>query len=297
MTAFRLIKEIPCKNLLGEGVQWNHQDQSFWWTDIKSNTLFRFHLESEKLDTWCMPENLGCFAFVIDSDEILLGLATGYAWFIPSTGAIKWIAQPEAHWVGNRFNDGRVDRQGRFWVGSITEQKNAEDQSAGLYCLNTQQQVSQHLSGLQISNSLCWNLSGNCLYHADSPSHQIQAYDFDVDAGTLSAPRVFATTPEGIEPDGACVDAQDHVWNAQWGSFEVVRYTPAGDIDTRLRLPVKQPTCVAFGGNKLNLLAVTSASIGLDEQSLVDQPSAGNLFIFETDYQGVEESWYRCEKE
>lgn len=297
MTAFRLLKEIPCKNLLGEGVQWNPIDQSFWWTDIKSNKLFQYQLASDQLSSWDMPENLGCFAFVQQDERMLLGLASGYAWFNPKTGDIDWIAKPESQWQGNRFNDGRVDRQGRFWVGSITEQKNAEGQSAGLFCLDQRQRVSQHLTGLRISNSLCWSLDGTHLYHADSPSHCIHRYDFDVHEGMLRNPQVFIETPQGIEPDGACVDSEDCLWNAQWGSYEVVRYSPAGERDLALRLPVKQPTCIAFGGEGLNLLAVTSASIGLGEQELVEQPSAGNLFIFETDYQGVPESWYRCEKE
>lgn len=297
MTAFRLIKEIPCANVLGEGIQWNHRDQSFWWTDIKSNCLFRYTIETEALQTWDMPENLGCFAFVEDSEDLLLGLASGYAWFNTKTGATSYISQPEAHWTGNRFNDGRVDRQGRFWVGSIMEQRYSEEQSAGLFCLDNRLDTRQHLSGLHISNSLCWSLDGKRLFHADSPTHCIQQYDFDVETGSLGVPSVFAKTPNGIEPDGACIDSQDYLWNAQWGSYEVVRYTPEGAIDTRLRLPVKQPTCIAFGGENLNLLAVTSASIGLNEQSLNEQPSAGNVFIFETDYRGVPESWYRREKE
>lgn len=291
---FELIDEVPCANLLGEGVQWNHRDQSVWWTDIKSNKLYRYHLHSKTLKTWAMPEFLGCFAFVENDERMLLALASGFAWFNPETGAIEWIAKPEAHFIGNRLNDGRVDRQGRFWVGSIMEQQNSPEQSASLFCLDHAQQVSTHLTDLRISNSLCWSADSKRLYHADSPSHQIKVYDFDAISGSLSNGRVFAQTLDAVEPDGSCIDAENHLWNAEWGGQRLVRYSPEGREVTVLPMPVSQPTCMAFGGEEMNLLFVTSARIGLSDDALAEQPRAGNLFIYRTAFSGLNECWYKA---
>ncbi len=288
-----LIAQIPCANILGEGVQWNHHEQAVWWTDIKSSKIFRYHLESKQLQTWNTPEAVGCFAFAENDERMLLALASGFAWFDKDTGSVEWIAKPEANLVGNRLNDGRVDRQGRFWSGSIVEQKNAPDQSAGLFCLDVQGNSSRHLSGLAISNSLCWSLDSKKLFHADSPSHQIKVYEFDAQTGTLGKGKVFAQTSDSVEPDGSCIDADGCLWNAEWGGSRLVRYNPEGAQVYELKTLVTQPTCMAFGGEDMNLLFITSARIGLSDEALSAQPEAGNLFIYRTSFKGVTECWYK----
>lgn len=285
----QLVDTVPCENTLGEGIQWNKEDGCFWWTDIHSSKLYRYHLETKKVSTWDLPEKLGCFAFAKDDSRILAAFASGFAWFDVEAGSVEWIAKPE-NIPGNRSNDGRCDRQGRFWMGTVVDEKKSAEQFASLYCLQKSGEVSKHLSGLRISNSLCWSPDSRKMYHANSPSHILHSYDFDAQTGQISNPQVFAQTEEGVEPDGACVDAEGFVWNAQWGASRVVRYAADGTRDFVLSMPVSQATCLAFGGDKLNLLAVTSARIGLDEQALKQQPQAGNVFIFETDVFGLEES-------
>ena len=279
---------IPCANVLGEGIQWNAQDQAFWWTDIHAARLYRYGLVEDRLSHWQLPERLGCFAFAENDGRMLAAFASGVAWFDPASGALEWIARPEAHLPGNRANDGRCDRQGRFWWGSLVEQD--QGQSASLYCLDQQLQLTRQLQGLRISNALCWSPDSRLMYHADSPSHSIQVYDFDAATGALGQRRLFAQTPPGVEPDGACVDAEGCVWNAQWGGSRVLRYMPDGSLGLHLDLPVSQPTCVAFGGEQLNLLAVTSARVGLTDTQLAAQPQAGHVFIFQTPFQGLPEA-------
>lgn len=292
MVALTLIDTIPCSNLLGEGVQWNHLDGCFWWTDIHSAKLYRYHWGSKKLTHWDLPEKLGCFAFAKNDSRLLAAFASGFAWFDPEGGALEWVAKPEADLIGNRSNDGRCDRQGRFWMGSIREQQHTPEQCASLYSLAADGKVSRHLTGLHISNALCWSPDSRKLYHADSPTLSINVYDFDAATGALSNRQLFAQLEQGIEPDGACVDAQGYLWNAQWGGSRVVRYAPDARQDFVLPMPVTQPTCVAFGGDNLNLLAVTSARIGLTDEALQQQPQAGHVFIFQTDVQGLEESHF-----
>lgn len=294
MTSYELIDQIPCANTLGEGVQWNHREQAVWWTDIKSNKIFRYHLASKQLQSWSTPEAVGCFTFCENDERILLALASGFAWFDKTSGELEWLAKPETHLTGNRLNDGRVDRQGRFWAGSIVEQRNTPEQCAGLFCLDAAGKSSQHLTGLAISNSLCWSLDSKKLYHADSPSHQIKVYDFDAQTGTLGEGKVFVQTSDQVEPDGSTIDAEGYLWNAEWGGSRLVRYNVQGEEAFELKTIVSQPTCMAFGGEEMNLLFVTSARIGLSEEALAAQPNAGNLFIYRTNFKGVNECWYKA---
>lgn len=287
--SFRLLKVVECQNRLGEGVQWNPQDESVWWTDIHSARLYRYHPASDQLKYWPAPERIGCFAFAEHDRRLLVAFASGIAWWDIHTGAVDWIARPEMDIPGNRLNDGRVDRQGRFWVGGLVEKTDFDGQSASLYSLTADGQLSRHLTGLGISNALCWSLDSRWLYHADSLSYSICRYPFDPATGQLGEGELWVKTPDGIAPDGACVDAENCLWNAQWGGSQLVCYSPAGEVLERLVLPVTQPTCVAFGGPDLSWLLVTSAREDLSQAQLAEQPLAGSLMIFESPVQGVPE--------
>lgn len=293
MSRFTLLHEVACQNRLGEGVQWNERDQSVWWTDIQSSLIYRFTPATEQLTSWPTPERIGCFAFSSSDSRLLVAAATGIAWLTLETGELEWLARPEQAIRGNRMNDGRVDRQGRFWVGGVVEENNAAHQTTALYSFDGSD-IHCHLSGLTISNALCWSRDGTHLYHADSPTGKIMQYPFDPVAGRISgAGRVFVAVESGLEPDGACIDSEDCLWNALWGSGQVRRYSPDGQQLTALDLPFSQPTCVAFGGPDLSWLIVTSARQGLDKAALDRQPKAGNLLIYQTDIRGLPEPCFK----
>jgi sugar lactone lactonase YvrE len=285
MVATRLIETLRVKNELGEGVIWDAAGAAVWWTDIQGSTLYRYSLQDKKLEQWATPERLGSFALVANSDKLICGFASGFAYFNPVKGAIQWLSKIEQDNPGTRLNDGRADRQGRFWAGSMVE---VGEQGAGaLYSIDHQLRVSSQISGLTISNGLCWSPDGKLMYHTDTPSRSIYRYDFDTVSGAISNQSLLVRTEKGCFPDGATVDAQGYIWSAQWGASRVARYNPEGETDFILPLPVSQPTCVAFGGSDLNSLFVTSAYEGLDAEARATQPEAGNLFIFETDIKGI----------
>ena len=285
MVATRLIETLRVKNELGEGVIWDAAGAAVWWTDIQGSTLYRYSPQDKKLEQWATPERLGSFALVANSDKLICGFASGFAYFNPVKGAIQWLSKIEQDNPGTRLNDGRADRQGRFWAGSMVE---VGEQGAGaLYLIDHKLRVSSQISGLTISNGLCWSPDGKLMYHTDTPSRSIYRYDFDTVSGAISNQSLLVRTEKGCFPDGATVDAQGYIWSAQWGASRVVRYNPEGETDFILSLPVSQPTCVAFGGSDLNRLFVTSAYEGLDAEARATQPEAGNLFIFETDIKGI----------
>jgi len=291
MITATLMETLKVKNTLGEGVIWDAIGAAAWWTDIDGSKLYRYDPAHKQLDHWSTPERLGSFALVADSDYLICGFASGFAYFNPHNPQIvdlQWLQKTEQDNPGTRLNDGRADRQGRFWAGSMVE---SGDQGGGaLYCLDQQLQVTSKVSGLSISNGLCWSPDSTVMYHTDTPSRRINAYDFDATTGAIANQRCLVRTEKGCFPDGSTVDSEGYIWNAQWGASQVVRYSPAGEVDFILPLPVSQPTCVAFGGPQLDRLFVTSATQGFDQQALLAEPEAGNVLVFQTNITGTPDS-------
>lgn len=297
MNDIKLLKTLTVANTLGECVLWNEPEQAFYWTDIPERTLYRWHPGADKLTQWNTPERLCSFGFVEGDDKTLIAaFESGIAFFQPESGKREWLAKPEADISGTRFNDGRVDRQGRFWSGTMVEADRAVDPqgnpvTASLYRVE-RGRCTQIETGLRITNSLCWSGDSGRQYLADSPAYAIDVCDFDPATGTPRNRRPFAQTAAPVEPDGSCIDAENHLWNAQWRGGKVVRYRPDGGVALEVPLPVIQPTCVCFGGPGLNWLVVTTARVDLSESEREQQPLAGSLFIFETPYTGLPESRY-----
>lgn len=279
---------VPVLNTLGEGVLWDKRSGAFWWTDIQNCKLYRFTLEDEILDVFQTPERLCAFGFTEEEGLLVAAFESGFAAFRPETGHVHWISKPFEGVAGLRFNDGRIDSAGRFWCGTMAEDGKGETiQKSKLFCLNEKLQVSEHISDIHIANSLCWSPGGKYMYFADSPKQQIQRFDFDMATGVCSKSEIFASTTGSVVPDGSITDGEGYLWNAQWGGSQVVRYTSDGTIDFILKMPVTQPTCVAFGGPDLNLLCVTTAQENLSDNALNSQPEAGNLFIYQVETNGL----------
>jgi sugar lactone lactonase YvrE len=283
---------IPAANVLGEGVLWDDRAAALWWTDIQSKELLRFDWATQSLMRTALPHRLGSFGLIEGSGDIIAAFAGGIALFHPDHGTLQWISRPVAHLPHLRFNDGRVDRQGRFWTGTMIEAKSAGAE-ATLYSVNAEGATAEHQRGLQITNGLCTSPDGRTLYLADSPRAIIYRYTLDSADGTLHDQRVFARTTGGAVPDGANVDEDGCVWSAQWGGSRIVRYTPDGEIDRELIVPVSQPTCVAFGGPDRDLLFVSSAREGLDATELAQQPNAGDVLAYRVGARGLPEPRFR----
>lgn len=284
-----LIDTVAVGNTLGEGVLWDHLGHRAWWTDIQERRLYRYDPKTLELETFALPERLGSFGFIEGSERIVAAFESGFAYYLPESGELEWIARPP-HGPGKlRFNDGRVDRHGRFWAGSMVE--GGGKATGKLYCL-TKGTASVHLSGISICNSVCFSPDGRHMYFADTPHRKILRFDADAATGSLQNQTVLVETPRGAYPDGSNVDAEGHIWNAHWGAGRVVRYAPDGGISGGIAVPASQPTCVAFGGDDLNLLLVTSARENLGAAALAQQPHAGDLFIYRVGAKGIPESRY-----
>jgi L-arabinonolactonase len=287
--AAKLIDVLPVGNTLGEGVLWDPRSGVLWWTDIQERRLYRHEPVSRALREFELPERLGSFGLVADSESLVCAFESGFAFYQPETRRIEWLHRPKHAADNVRFNDGRVDRAGRFWAGSMVEGRGQP--SGQLYCLS-RGWIESHLSGIAITNSLCLSPQGDVLYFADSPQRTIWRFNLDEATGNLTNRQIFAVTPEGCFPDGSNVDAEGHVWNAHWSGGRVVRYAPDGSVSGSIELPASQPTCVAFGGADLDILFVTTAREHLSAQALAQQPQAGHVFAYQLDIKGLSDSPY-----
>jgi sugar lactone lactonase YvrE len=289
----KLLDVIETANILGEAPHWNTADQCLWWTDIHARRLLRLDPATRIVDAIGMPERLGCFTFCeADPGALLAGFETGLAIHYPASGRTGWIARPEQGASGRRFNDGRADRQGRFWISTMVEDHTlAAPASAGLYCLDTNGDFTERETEVEIGNGLCFSPDGATMYFADSARQTIHAYALQPDTGQLSGKRLFAQVGHGA-PDGAAVDSEGFIWSARWGAGCIVRHAPDGTVADTLAVPVSQPSCVAFGGPDLRLMFITSAREGMGPAALQADMRAGSLLIYESEIAGLPEPLY-----
>ncbi|WP_271409147.1 SMP-30/gluconolactonase/LRE family protein [Pseudomonas sp. Q1-7] len=280
--------ELDAGNILGEGILWCDRTQTLSWTDIQRATLFRLRPGGGVLQQWHLPERLASLALCEDEGWLLLALASRLAFFRLSDGALRTLHEIEPG-LPTRCNDGACDRQGRFVFGTLHEPSAGPRQPlGGFWRLHTDLSLERlPLLPVAIANSLAFSPDGTILYYCDSPSRQIHCCPY---GETLGPPRLFADlgAVPGV-PDGSCVDADGHLWNAQWGLGRVVRYAPDGAAQGIWPVPALQPTRPAFGGPLLDMLYLTSAREGRSITELAKDPLAGSLFRCQPGVRGLPE--------
>jgi sugar lactone lactonase YvrE len=278
---------LPAGARLGEGALWDVAEQALYWVDIKGRSVHRFDPITGDDRRWPVPEDVGSLALRAQGG-LVLALRSGFHFFDPASGVLTLVAAPEPERRDNRFNDGKPDRQGRFWAGSMHDPE--AEPTGALYRLDADRSWQRLLDGIVCSNALCWSPDGRTMYHADTPTRTVWAWDADPASGAVANRRVFVRVPEGDGvPDGATVDAEGFVWLAHWDGWRVTRYDPAGRVARVVRLPVQRPTCPAFGGPDLDVLYVTSATIGLTDTARARQPWAGGLLAAKPGVRGLPE--------
>ena len=280
------------RNILGEGILWDSRRQRLCWTDIQGHELYRYNWAAGEMEVFDTPARIGSFVLIADDDRLITAFSSGIALYDAPTGTIDWLARPEEIVAGIRFNDGRVDRRGRFWSGTMVEDEECPAKGC-LYSMDSRNGLRRHVRDVRISNGICTSPDGKRLYFADSPTRTIFVYELNEPQGVLGPQRVFATPPAGAVPDGATVDVDGCLWSAHWGGGCLVRYTPEGRIDRTIAIPASQPTCACFAGPNLDVLCVTSAREGLSESTLHSEPHAGAVFLYRAGIQGLPEPEYQ----
>lgn len=273
---------------VGESPVWSESEQAIYLIDIHGAELHRVHPESGRHDKWSLPERVGSIA-LCKNGGLLVALRKGLFHINPETMSFTPLAAVDEP-LENRLNDGRCDRQGRFWVGSMAEPPRAGVSAGSLYRYHGGARMEMMVGGLVVSNGLAFSPDGRRLYHSDSHASVscIWRWDLDPDTGQIFNRTLFAdTSATPSRPDGACVDAEGCYWVAGNGGGEILRYSPSGVLDRRLRVPVSKPSMMAFGGKNLDVMFVTSVSAFVAEPQA--EPLAGKLFALRPGVTGLPE--------
>ncbi len=273
-------------DILGESPLWDDQAQCLYWLDIRRPALRRLCPDTGRVDSWSLPGLAGSIALTNDH-RLLVALPQEIVLFDPDKGTMVPFVKPPPQPDGHRFNDGRCDAQGRFWVGTMHNLTRAPE--GVLYRLEGNGPMVPVRTGICIPNSLAFSPDGRTMYFADSLRYAIFSHDYDLATGTMGAERVFAASTPPAFADGSAVDAEGFLWNAQFKGGQLVRYAPDGRIDRVLPLPVKLPTCCAFGGPNLDLLYITTASQNMSEAEMKAEPLAGALLALNVGVCGLPE--------
>ena len=219
----------------------------------------------------------------------MLALDNGLHGFDPATGKLSFLVHAEPNEPGNRYNDGRCDRRGRLWIGTMDI--GIRRASGSFYRVGADRSVLRLFDGITVPNSTAFSPDDRTLYFADTPRHVIWAFDFNLHAGMIGERRVFAdlTARKGF-PDGSCVDAEGFLWNAEYGGHRLTRYAPDGRADRTIELPVTNPTCCCFGGDNLDTLYVTSATAAPKPGQATPAPMEGGLLALDVGVRGLPEA-------
>lgn len=272
--------DVPAAEL-GEGPCWDDQSQSLYWVDIPAGRVNRL-TESAVHSSWDVGAPAGAVV-TRASGGLVVAAGNGFLALDPLTGEITELAQAPGQ-PGTRMNDGKCDRAGRFYAGSM-----AADETPGkgsFFRLDPDGSVTEVMTGLGISNGIGWSPDDTLMYYTDSLDYRVDVMDYDAATGELGERRPFISLGSGdTMPDGLTVDADGGVWVAVWGGGVVQRYDPDGRLTSVARLPASNVTSCTFGGPGLTQLYITTAA----------GPGrlAGSLFSCEAGVAGQPASPYR----
>ena len=288
MSALRADCVVEAGNVLGESPVWCDRTQRLYWVDSRGPAMQWLDPATGAVGRRSLSETVGSIA-LRESAGFIVALQSGFHAFDLDTGALERIVDPEPEQPDNRLNDGRVDRAGRFWAGTMSDVR--RDPTGALYRLDPDGCCARIFGDVIVPNSIAWSPDSQWMYFADTYRQRIVVFPFDLNEGRLGPCRLFRdTTGQPGRPDGSAVDVEGCLWNAEYGGSRVVRYTPDGTIDRVIELPVANPTCCVFGGSSLDTLFITSASQRLTPDQLARQPLAGSLFAVSPGVSGLPES-------
>ena len=283
--AGRIDVAFASRSLLGEGPVWDGSSGSLYWIDIEAARLSCGELRTGAYRSTQLPETPG--AVVLTHDGRLAGaFQSGFAYLLRDGSGLSPIASIHAPDSGLRMNDGKCDGRGRFWAGSMYV-----DPTTGfgsLYRLDGANRATPVVGETRIANGLGWSPDDTLMYFIDTLTQRVDVFDFDVGTGAVSGRRTFCDlrSEDGV-PDGLAVDSEGRLWVAMCFAGRVLCIDTEGAVVSRLDVPVSMPTSVAFGGESLRLLFVTTARKGLTDIELVEQPLAGSVLVTDVGVAGL----------
>jgi len=280
------------RNEIGEAPLWVPEEQRLYWTDTEARIVWSYQPRTAAKESWTLSLPVTSI-LRRENGGFLLVTKTGLAFWDRDTNTCELVANPLADSKTLWFNDGAVDRRGRLVTGTMNY-RSLSSPDGCLYRLDPDREVTCLDTGLAVANGIGFSPDGTTMYVSEQFRGRILRYDYDQEAGTVSGRRVFAQLPEaeGL-PDGIRVDSEGYIWNAHWGGGLITRYAPDGRADAQIRMPVPVVTCLAFAGERLDELYVTTGWYGMSLKEQKKKPGCGDLFRIRTDCTGLVEPRFR----
>lgn len=283
---------------VGECPLWHSEEAALYWVDIDGRAVHRYHPESGARQHWDMPTEPSALA-INAGGGLIVALRSGFAHLDTNTGSLAEVAPAPFDMATTRFNDGKVDPAGRFWVGTIYEPRSTP--SAEMFVLEKGQVRKAWSGGMTVSNGLGFSPDGRRMYHSDTTSHRIDRFDFDVASGAISEPHAFQrfstdkkAADYGGRPDGAAVDSEGNYWSAMFEGGKILRFAPDGTRLGEIAVPARCPTMVTFGGPDLRTLYITTASHNRSPEEIAAYPLTGHVLAVQVDVAGQKENAYQA---
>ena len=269
---------------LGEGPNWDPVQNVLRFVDITRRVIYRHDPSTGTTTSIEVPQEVGAVV-PRRAGGLVAAVHDGIATVDEGTGAFSLLATVEGDNPGNRMNDAKCDSRGRLWAGTMSP--DAAPNAGSLYRYGPDGDLARVLEGVTISNGLGWSPDDRTMYYVDSVVG-IDTFEFEAATGAVRQRQRLVTIESEVGlPDGITVDADGYIWVAIWGGGVVRRYSPSGELERELRLPVSQVTSVAFGGEDYGDLYITTASVGLSQEQLAQEPLAGSCFVCTPGVNGV----------
>jgi sugar lactone lactonase YvrE len=295
MSTAEILPVLDVAMQLGESPLWHPDQASLYWIDIAGMAVHRFHPASGAHHHWALPSEPGCIAHSA-CGKMLVAMRSGLALLDVDRGTLAPLADAPYDSASMRFNDGRCDAAGRLWAGTLYEPR---DRPLGMLFCVERGIIRDSGKRATVSNGVAFSIDHRILYHADTTAHTITAYDFNLATGQVGQGRLFQqfaadkSDPHyGGRPDGAAVDSEGAYWCAMFEGGRILRFSPSGELLREIRVPLRCPTMIAFGGADLRTLYITSARHNRSATELAQYPLSGHLLTLRVDVPGLPEAAY-----
>jgi len=286
--------EFKFESQLGEGAVWNYKTQELYWVDIEGKALHIYNPKTKVNKTFPTPSRIGTVV-PYTLTEAVVALEDGIYKLNLETGELSLVSDVEAQQTENRFNDGKCDPLGNLWVGSMHLEQTKPH--ASLYKIDEKGVAAKMVDSVTISNGIVWTSDAKTMYYIDTPTSKIMGYDFDINTGTISNERVAVEVSlEDGFPDGMTIDSEDMLWVGLWNGNAVARYNPnTGALIRKIEVPAHNVTACAFGGENLDILFITTASVDMTPEEQKALPLSGSVFKVIPGVIGVKASFFGSE--
>jgi sugar lactone lactonase YvrE len=286
-------KVCGIRSRLGEGPCWDEINKNIYWIDIVEKAIHSYSFINNNVKTIHLKKYIGSMGLT-NIGGIVATLQDGYYIIDNDTGSTKLIKEVEENRVIKRFNDGKIDRLGNYWAGTVSYD---EKKAIGmLYCLKTDMQLKRFFNGITISNGITWSPDNRKMYYIDTPTMKVDVFDFDIEKVEISNRKTAIYIPTNVGyPDGMTIDIEGKLWIAHWGGYQVCRWDPERKkILEKINLPAKRVSCCTFAGDDMDELFITTAGAGFTETlNGFDDSDSGFLYRAKTSTRGFKNGRFR----